>query len=225
MPQRRLNITPDQLANYRPVPGYKKVSFFDLATGQGRSSRRYYNPSLPVNDPNREIADSTYFRLMRQARQDAESARKIRYRQEWLGRLKERNEEQVREAAGYVPARDGMGRIQRNSRGQIRYTMPSTMTAAEKQSVKERYARMADVRQQVAIYNYQVRGGGRWLVSDRMPGGYLSNMLEELGWRPREAPWMVGESGMDHSRIAPNVNPDQQMSLWKSQSPLRTGAA
>ena len=227
MPRRqKLNITPEQLTGYRPVPGYGKVSYFDLATGQHKSGRRYYNPAIPVGDPNREIGDSTYFRLKREA--DAETKEAIRRENERRSRFKERNEEQIREAAGYVPRRDSQGRIVRNKRGQIIYDVPPGGGTSEGNvpgNIQERYARLQDVREQIGLYNYSVEQGGRWLMSDRRPGGQLSNLLEQLGWRPRGAPWMVGESGQDHSRIALGVDPAQQMRLWKSQSSLRTGAA
>lgn len=226
MPNRRINITPEQLAGYRPVPGFDKVSYFDLATGKHKSGRRFYNPALPTNDPNREIGDSTYYRLKRQA--DAETRASIERANERRSRFRERNEQQIREAAGYVPRRDREGRIVRNRRGQVVYDVPpggGQGTPGIPGNIQQRYAHLKDVREQIGMYNYGVDQGARWLQNDRRPGGQLSNLLEQLGWRPRGAPWMVGESGSDSSRIAPGVDPAAQMRLWKSQSSVRTGAA
>ena len=86
MPRRqRIEVTPDEFVNYRPVPGFsKKDRFPDQPDGsysiasKGRSARRYYNPALPVTDPRREIGDNTYFRLAK--KQDALTQERARQR-------------------------------------------------------------------------------------------------------------------------------------------------
>ena len=187
----RINLTPDELVGYRPVPGYstrkndrlpdRPDGTYSIAT-RGRSSRRFYNPSLPVNDPRREIGDATYYALRRQA--DPETQRQAKEQLERFRRRQARNREME------------------NLTAQLSYQNPQELH---------------QIRREIAVYDY-THG---IFQQDRQPGGYLATLLEELGWRPRGAPWMVGESGLDHSRTAPNINPSAQMAVWKSQSSTR----
>jgi hypothetical protein len=69
------------VTGYRPVPGYGERRLPDLPGGlfsiatRGRTSRRFFNPELPLGDPLREIGDSTYYRLVREAEQEEEGTR------------------------------------------------------------------------------------------------------------------------------------------------------
>lgn len=231
MARRKYNITPEMLRGYRPVPGYSGYRYkgaprtgklpdapaqdftrpipgagqardrtfvvptigttedsYSVVT-RGRSARRFYNPSLPIGDPNREIGDSLYYRLRREYENSPNP--------------------EVREYA-------------RQARVQDEYTRRKSRHAREIDEIQAQQMNMDvdrfhAIRRELAVYNY-THG---IFQQDRMPGGYLATMLEELGWRPRGAPWMVGESGLDHSRTAPNVNPSAQMAVWKSQSSTR----
>jgi hypothetical protein len=153
---------------------------------RGRSARRYYNPALPVDDPRREIADSTYFALRR--------------------RFAQSEDEEQRDAAVKAQQR------QRNRARRAEYHRDIIdRDIAEQLNIPWREYR-ANVREQ-QIYNYTNDIFGM----DRSAGGYLSTLLENLGWRAKGAWWPVGDS----DRIIKQFGSYQNAIQWKSQSPIR----
>ena len=90
-------VDPNQLAGYRQVPGFRKVSFFNPETGEHRSSRRYYNPMYPTTDPRYEISEYQYRQLRKQA--DQEQLYEMARRNEMRERQRIQREQQVRRIA------------------------------------------------------------------------------------------------------------------------------
>lgn len=223
---RKYNVAPEMLPGYRKVPGFGKVSFFDPTTGKHRSSERYYNPALPVDDPNREIGKTVYRQLRRQA--PPEVQQQIRQVEQDRKVRRERQEAVNYELAGYVPQYNDKGEIVRK-RGKVQWVVPETpgqrmrgqRTLDIPGNEQERLARIQDMRQQISLTNYNMNVNGQFFTVDRSPGGPLARMLEDLGWRPRNAPWMVGQSGSDRNIPGTPFTPNQAMAVWRSQSAAR----
>lgn len=194
-PRRRIQVTPDEFLGYRPVPGYSK---------KGR---------LP-DQPDGSYSILTKGRSARRFYNPALPAGDPRREIGDATYYQLRRSFQQGNAEQQVAAQRANQRL-KNFR--IRQARNREIDRIQAQQSNMAPTEVSDIRREIAVYDY-THG---IFQQDRQPGGYLATLLEELGWRPRGAPWMVGESGLDHSRTAPGVNPQAGMVQWRSQSATR----
>ena len=195
-PRRKIQVTPDEFLGYRPIPGYSKTGRLpDMPDGSYSIASRGRSARRFYN-PALPVGDP---------RREIGDATYYQLRR----RFQQSQAEDERVAAQRANERLKNFRIRQARNREI------DRIQAEQSGMST--GEVSDIRREIAVYDY-THG---IFQQDRQPGGYLATLLEELGWRPRGAPWMVGESGLDHSRTAPGINPAGAMVQWKSQSTTR----
>jgi hypothetical protein len=159
-------IDPADLSGYRPLPGRGNFDYFDPQTGEHWPGTWWYNPE--VYGENRIVSPS---------------------------RLR-------RAASGMTPA-------ERRVMGQARARRTRQATARTNEMFRDRVVgqqvvealddtvRNRDLLAQRDMYSFWARQysfGDPRRDAIIAPGGPLARILEELGFRPPNAPWIVGAS-------------------------------
>lgn len=192
--------TLNDLAHYRKLPGfYRKMDYIEtkrdntgkLVISRRYSSQSYYNPNLPINDPNRIISATTYKRASRGTTPE------VRQR--------------IIEQAEREAQREETRKHELQTQAKVQVLRP----------VEQRlnYRQLQELQLQRRMFNYELAGHLPFEDESRQirrAGGPLARILEAMGLRPKNAPWMVGDSGSDSIAYNAQYSVAGAFTYWKA---------